>query len=133
MPAKVTPVGASQYLLCGALQFLSAFGYSYLIALVFIQGYEWISAGSGFVDIYCRAILAGGAGFLGMCHPADPGEVDAHRALEAPADPRLEPQVLPFLARQNPGAIEPASSGSPVRRYSFSTCGRWVRRSAETC
>ena len=66
-PAKVAPVGASQYLLCGALQFLSAFGYSYLIALVFIQGYKWISAGSGFVDIYCRAILASGAGFLGMC------------------------------------------------------------------
>ena len=49
------------------MQFLSAFGYSYLIALVSIQGYKWISAGSGFVDIYGRAILASGAGFLGLC------------------------------------------------------------------
>jgi non-ribosomal peptide synthetase-like protein len=66
-PAKVAPVGASQVLLCGALQFLSAFGYAYLVALVSILGYNWISAGSGFVDIYCRAILASAAGFLGMC------------------------------------------------------------------
>jgi non-ribosomal peptide synthetase-like protein len=67
-PAKVAPpVGTSQYLLCGALQFLSALGYSYLIAIVAVQGYKWISAGSGFVDIYGRVILAGGAVFLGMC------------------------------------------------------------------
>ena len=32
-PAKMAPVSTSQYLLCGALQFLSAFGYSYLLAL----------------------------------------------------------------------------------------------------
>src|SRR5262249_1018649 len=56
----------SQYLLCGALQFLSAFGYSYLLAVVLIEGYKWISAGSGFVEIFCRAILASGAGFLGL-------------------------------------------------------------------
>jgi non-ribosomal peptide synthetase-like protein len=66
-PAKVAPVGASQVLLCGALQLLSAFAYAYLVALVSIQGYNWISAGSGFVDIYCRAILASAAGFVGVC------------------------------------------------------------------
>jgi non-ribosomal peptide synthetase-like protein len=66
-PVKVAPVGTSQYLLCGALQFLSAFGYSYLFALVSVLGYNWISAGAGFVDIYCRAILASGVGFLAMC------------------------------------------------------------------
>jgi non-ribosomal peptide synthetase-like protein len=65
--AKMPPVGGLQYLLCGALQFLSAFGYSYLLALAFFQGYKWISAGSGLVDIYCRAILATGLGFLGIC------------------------------------------------------------------
>jgi non-ribosomal peptide synthetase-like protein len=64
---KVAPVGASQYLLCGALQFLSALGYSYLLALASIEGYNWVSAGSGFIDIYCRAILVSGAGLLGMC------------------------------------------------------------------
>jgi non-ribosomal peptide synthetase-like protein len=66
-PVKLAPVGASQYLLCGALQSLSAFAYSYLLALVSFAGYMWISAGSDFVDIYCRAILASGAGFLGLC------------------------------------------------------------------
>jgi non-ribosomal peptide synthetase-like protein len=64
---NVVPVGAAQHLLCGALQFLSAFGYSYLLALVSIPGYKWISAGSGFLDTYFRAILASGAGFLGLC------------------------------------------------------------------
>ena len=129
----MAPVGASQYLLCGALQFLSAFGYSYLLALVSIQGYKWISAGSGFVDIYCRAILASGAGFLGMCILP----ILAKWTLIG----RWKPQqirvwslaVLPFLARQNAGAIEPAGS---VRRFAditFSTCGRWARRLAETC
>ncbi len=66
-PAEVALIGAPQYLLCGTLQFLSAFAYTYLVVLVSIQGYKWIAAGSGFVEILCRAVLAGGAGFLGMC------------------------------------------------------------------
>src|SRR5262249_55637764 len=66
-PAKAAPVGAAQYLLCGATQFLSVFGYAYLLALVSIQGYKWISAGSGFADLYWRAFLASAAGFLGLC------------------------------------------------------------------
>ena len=36
-----------EYVLCGALQLLIFLGYSYLAALVVVQGYEWISAGSG--------------------------------------------------------------------------------------
>jgi non-ribosomal peptide synthetase-like protein len=39
-------------------------GYSYLAALVIAQGYEWISAGSGVLDIYLRSVLAGSALFL---------------------------------------------------------------------
>jgi non-ribosomal peptide synthetase-like protein len=62
----VPPVGTLQYLLCGALQFLSVLGYFYLISLVSYECYEWISAGSGFVDIFGRAILAGGAELLGI-------------------------------------------------------------------
>ncbi len=45
---------------------LSALGFSYLVSLVSIQGYQWVSAGSGFVDIFSRAFLAGVAGFLGL-------------------------------------------------------------------
>jgi non-ribosomal peptide synthetase-like protein len=56
-----------QYVLCGALQFLAFLGYLYLIALAASRGYEWISAGSGMVDVYLRSVLFGGAAFLGLC------------------------------------------------------------------
>ncbi len=67
-PTEVaTPVGSAQYVLCGALQFLSVFGYLCLIEFVFARGYDWISAGSGLIDDYLRSVLFGGAGFLGLC------------------------------------------------------------------
>jgi non-ribosomal peptide synthetase-like protein len=59
-----TPARTSQVVLCGALQLLIFVGYSYLAALVIAQGYEWISAGSGVVDIYLRSVLSGSALFL---------------------------------------------------------------------
>src|SRR6187455_833229 len=43
--------GTLQFVLCGALQLLIFLGYSYLAAVVIAQGYEWISAGSGVLDI----------------------------------------------------------------------------------
>jgi non-ribosomal peptide synthetase-like protein len=62
-----TPAGTSQYVLCGALQFLSVLGYFYVAALVIARGYAWIYAGSGLFDIYLRSVLFGGASFLGLC------------------------------------------------------------------
>jgi non-ribosomal peptide synthetase-like protein len=56
----------SEYFLCGALQLLSFLGYSYVAALVAIRGFEWVTAGSGLVDIYLRSALFGAAGFLAM-------------------------------------------------------------------
>ena len=58
--------GTQQVVLCGVLQLLIFLGYSYLAALVMAQGYEWVSAGSGLLDIYLRSVLAGSAlfGFL---------------------------------------------------------------------
>ena len=56
--------GTPQFVLCGALQLLIFLGYSYLAALVIAQGYEWISAGSGLLDIYLRSVLSGCALFL---------------------------------------------------------------------
>jgi non-ribosomal peptide synthetase-like protein len=55
-----------QVVFCGTLQLLIFVGYSYLAAVVIAQGYEWISAGSGVLDIYLRSVLAGSAlfGFL---------------------------------------------------------------------
>jgi non-ribosomal peptide synthetase-like protein len=58
--------GTRHVVLCGVLQLLIFLGYSYLAALVITQGYEWVSAGSGALDIYLRSVLAGSAlfGFL---------------------------------------------------------------------
>jgi non-ribosomal peptide synthetase-like protein len=58
------PARSSQYVLCGVLQLLIFLGYCYLAALVIAQGYEWISAGSGVLDIYLRSVLAGCAVFV---------------------------------------------------------------------
>jgi non-ribosomal peptide synthetase-like protein len=56
--------GTSQVVLCGALQLLIFLTYSYLAALVIAQGYEWISAGTGVLDIYLRSVVAGCSVFL---------------------------------------------------------------------
>jgi non-ribosomal peptide synthetase-like protein len=61
-----TPTGTLQYVLAGTLQVLFVLGYSYLAALVVAEGYEWISAGSGLIDVYARTVLFGGAGFLAV-------------------------------------------------------------------
>jgi non-ribosomal peptide synthetase-like protein len=58
------PAGTLQFVLCGALQLLAFFGYIYLAALVMAQGYEWISAGTGALDIYLRSVVSGCAVFL---------------------------------------------------------------------
>ena len=59
-----TPARTSHFVLCGALQLLAFVGYIYLAALVMAQGYEWISAGSGVLDIYFRSVVSGCALFL---------------------------------------------------------------------
>ena len=61
------PVGTPRYVLCGTLQLLFYLGYSYLAALLLIQGYRWISASAGVLDGYLRSALFGGALFLGTC------------------------------------------------------------------
>jgi non-ribosomal peptide synthetase-like protein len=64
---RPAPAGASQYVLSGALQLLAFLGYSFFAALAVVQGYEWIAAGSGPIDVYLRTVLFGAAAFLGMC------------------------------------------------------------------
>jgi non-ribosomal peptide synthetase-like protein len=61
------PASTQEYFLCGALQILSFLGYSYVAALIAIRGFEWVTAGSGVVDIYLRSALLGAAGFFAMC------------------------------------------------------------------
>jgi non-ribosomal peptide synthetase-like protein len=59
-----TPARTPQVILCGALQLLIFLGYGYLAALLIVQGFEWISASSGLLDVYVRSLLAGCAMFL---------------------------------------------------------------------
>ena len=67
-PAGVAaPASTWQYVFCGMLQFLFFLGYAWVAALVGTRAYVWISAGSGFVSIYLRAVLFGGAGFVVLC------------------------------------------------------------------
>jgi non-ribosomal peptide synthetase-like protein len=66
-PVQVRPPASRlEYFLCGALQFLTFVGYTYLYAVIFVQGYEWVFAGSGPVDIYLRAVVYGVAWFVGL-------------------------------------------------------------------
>ncbi|HEV2874720.1 MAG TPA: Pls/PosA family non-ribosomal peptide synthetase [Thermoleophilaceae bacterium] len=70
VPAAVeapTPGRTPQYVLCGALQLLALLGYLYGAALAVAAGYEWISAGSGAIEVYLRSVTFGAAAFLGMC------------------------------------------------------------------
>ncbi|HYZ08342.1 MAG TPA: Pls/PosA family non-ribosomal peptide synthetase [Pseudonocardiaceae bacterium] len=70
VPASIevaTPASTPQYVLCGTLQLLFFLGYTYLGALILARGYEWISAGSGLIDLYVRSVVFGGASFLGIC------------------------------------------------------------------
>src|SRR6266487_1914292 len=64
-PAEV-PKRAStrQYVLCGAVQLLCFLAYCYLAALLIAQGYDWMSAGSGVVDVYSRTVVISVAGFV---------------------------------------------------------------------
>jgi non-ribosomal peptide synthetase-like protein len=61
------PASTHEYFLCGALQVLTFLGYSYLVALIAVRSFEWISAGSGAVDIYLRSVMVGAADYLAMC------------------------------------------------------------------
>jgi len=49
------------------LQLLSFLAYTYAGALLLSVGYQWVLAGSSFVEFYLRGALAGGAGFILIC------------------------------------------------------------------
>ncbi|MBW8736701.1 MAG: peptide synthetase [Streptomyces turgidiscabies] len=67
-PAKApAPGSTSRYVLCGAAQLLVFAAYCFLAGLVTVEGYQWINAGSGAVDVYLRSVVFGGAVFTGMC------------------------------------------------------------------
>ena len=61
------PIGRPRYVLCATLQLLFFLGYSYLAALVMVDGSEWISAGSGLIDVFLRSVQFGAVGLLVLC------------------------------------------------------------------
>ena len=56
--------GTRHVFLCGALQLVAFFVYVSLAALVMAQGYDWISAAPGVVEIYLRSVISGCVVFL---------------------------------------------------------------------
>ncbi|MGW2564464.1 Pls/PosA family non-ribosomal peptide synthetase [Streptomyces sp. NPDC001514] len=68
VPAEeVAPGSTRRYVVCGMLQLLIFVGYCLLAGVVTARGYEWVSQGSGLVDVYLRSLVFGGAGFVGLC------------------------------------------------------------------
>ncbi len=61
------PASTREYVLCGGLQLLVFLGYAWVAALAGAWAYSWISDGSGYGDIYLRAVLFGGAAFVVLC------------------------------------------------------------------
>lgn len=64
---RPTTATTGQYVLCGALQLLAFLAYVYAGALAFSVGYDWISAGSGVVELYLRSLAVGGVAFVVIC------------------------------------------------------------------
>jgi non-ribosomal peptide synthetase-like protein len=67
VPERAAKASTPQYIMCGTLQLLFFLGYAWMAALVGARAYEWISAGTGLADIYLRAVVFGGAGFVVVC------------------------------------------------------------------
>src|SRR5215472_10587725 len=66
-PEAPTPTSTREYLLCGALQALFYFAYSYIGVLAAVEGYQWVVAGSKGVESYLRLVLFTGVAFLVLC------------------------------------------------------------------
>src|SRR6266481_1274440 len=62
-----TPTNTREYILCGALQALFYFGYSYIGVLAAIEGFQWIVTGSHGVQSYLRLVMFSGVAFLVVC------------------------------------------------------------------
>jgi non-ribosomal peptide synthetase-like protein len=65
--ASPTPTTTAEYLLCGALQALFYFGYSYLGVVAAIAGFQWLVVGSHGVESYLRLVLFGAVAFVAAC------------------------------------------------------------------
>lgn len=59
--------GTAQYVLCGLLQLLAFLGYSYLSAVIVVEGVGWVGGGANLFEVYLRLVSFAGAVFVGLC------------------------------------------------------------------
>ncbi|MHA7266005.1 Pls/PosA family non-ribosomal peptide synthetase [Arthrobacter halodurans] len=69
---RLPPAGGSaatpvEYVVCGALQVLIFLAYTYLFAVIFERGLQWIWAGGNLLDDYVRSVGFGAVTFVAMC------------------------------------------------------------------
>jgi len=62
-----TPTSRREYIVCGALQALFFFAYSFVALRAIQAGYVWIEAAYGAVALYLRLVLASSTAFLVVC------------------------------------------------------------------
>ncbi len=110
VPAEPAATASTrEYIVCGTLQLLFFLGYAWAVALVGARAYEWISAAKGYAGDLPEVGGVRRRGLHRLVHPSDPGQVGAHRPVEA-------------RSRSASGAWATSASGSS-RRWSGRT--RW--------
>ncbi|WP_433273172.1 Pls/PosA family non-ribosomal peptide synthetase [Pseudonocardia xinjiangensis] len=65
-PVDVPRFGRPRLVAVGAAQLLLFLASAYLTAVVVEQGFSWVTAGAGWLETYTRAVVFGGATFLGF-------------------------------------------------------------------
>jgi non-ribosomal peptide synthetase-like protein len=60
-------ISVPRYHLCGLLQLLAFLGLVVVATSVMVQGFLWIAAGPGLLDVYVRSATYAGATFTGAC------------------------------------------------------------------
>jgi non-ribosomal peptide synthetase-like protein len=64
---EVPPVGTARYVACGVLQLLAFFASVFAGAAVLSFGFTWISANTGWTDLYLRSLAFSAGGFVLIC------------------------------------------------------------------
>ncbi|MET1035353.1 MAG: Pls/PosA family non-ribosomal peptide synthetase [Arthrobacter sp.] len=67
VPAVRRSATTAEYVVCGALQVLIFLAYTYLLAVIFERGLQWIWAGGNLRDDYLRSVGFGAVTFVALC------------------------------------------------------------------
>ena len=110
-PEAEAPVGRPLYVLCGVLQFLIFVAYSSLASLVAVRGFDWVSEGLTWWDLYRRSVIVRLRELRrAVCAP-DPGEVGADRPLAAHRQIRVwSLAYVRFWVGEDADPVQPAGA-----------------------